>query len=230
MVYVKNGINAKRRADLETNDIQCVWLEITPERGKTFLVGNMYRPPHSRIEFNDRFENFIDHVMSEDKEIILMGDFNKNLINEEMEPEWINFTTSLGLSQLVKNPTRTTETSSSLIDHIYTNCEENISRVHVGKFSISDHFAIFGNRKLNVQIKNKEHHAITYRSFRHFDENLFCKDLSEVPWEIIATFDDVDDMVQTWNRLFLEIVDKHAPIKQHRIKRNHNRNGLHLKF
>ena len=75
MVYVKNGINAKRRADLETNDIQCVWLEITPERGKTFLVGNMYRPPHSRIEFNDRFENFIDHVMSEDKEIILMGDF-----------------------------------------------------------------------------------------------------------------------------------------------------------
>ena len=221
MVYVKNGINAKRRADLETNDIQCVWLEITPERGKTFLVGNMYRPPHSRIEFNDRFENFIDHVMSEDKEIILMGDFNKNLINEEMEPEWINFTTSLGLSQLVKNPTRTTETSSSLIDHIYTNCEENISRVHVGKFSISDHFAIFGNRKLNVQIKNKEHHAITYRSFRHFDENLFCKDLSEVPWEIIATFDDVDDMVQTWNRLFLEIVDKHAPIKQHRIKRNH---------
>ena len=127
----------------------------------------------------------------------------------------------MGLSQLVKNPTRTTETSSSLIDHIYTNCEENISRVHVGKFSISDHFAIFGNRKLNVQIKNKEHHVITYRSFRHFDENLFCKDLSEVPWEIIATFDDVDDMVQTWNRLFLEIVDKHAPIKQHRIKRNH---------
>ena len=24
MVYVKNGINAKRRADLETNDIQCL--------------------------------------------------------------------------------------------------------------------------------------------------------------------------------------------------------------
>ena len=73
--------------------------------------------------------------------------------------QMINFTTSLGLSQLVRNPTRTTETSSSLIDHIYTNCEENISRVHVGNFSLSDHFnAIFGNRKLNVQIKNKEYH------------------------------------------------------------------------
>ena len=98
---------------------------------------------------DDRFENFIDHVMTEEKEIILMGDFNKNLINEEIKTEWNNFTTSLGLSQIVRNPTRITEASSTLIDHIYTNCEENISRVHVGKFSLSDHYAIFGNRKLN---------------------------------------------------------------------------------
>ena len=46
--------------------------------------------------------------------------------------------------------------------------------------------------------------------------------------EIIATFDDVacisyhhDDMVQTWNYLFLEMVNKHAPIKQNIIKRKH---------
>ena len=133
----------------------------------------MYRPPNSKVEFNDRFENFIDHVMREEKEIILIGDFNKNLINEEIETEWSNFTTSLGLSQFISVPTRVTETSSTLIDHIYKNCEENISRVHVGKPSLNDHYAIFGNRKLNSQIRNKEHHTITYRSFRHFDENLF---------------------------------------------------------
>ena len=60
--------------------------------------------------------------MIEEKEIILMGDFNKILINEEIEPECNNFTTSLGLSQLVRNPTKITETSGTLIDHIYTNC------------------------------------------------------------------------------------------------------------
>ena len=41
MVYVKNGTNAKRRADLESNDVQCVWVEITLEWGKSFLIGNM---------------------------------------------------------------------------------------------------------------------------------------------------------------------------------------------
>ena len=36
MVYVRNGINAKRRADLETNNICCIWLEITPDRENLF--------------------------------------------------------------------------------------------------------------------------------------------------------------------------------------------------
>ena len=63
MVYIKTGINAKRRADLFTNDfVQYVWIEITPEWGKSFLVGNMYRPPNSKVEFNDRFE--ISLIMS----------------------------------------------------------------------------------------------------------------------------------------------------------------------
>ena len=65
------------------------------------------------------------------------------------------------------------------------------------------------------------HHTITYRPFRHFDENMFIKDLAEVPWETIAAFDKVDDMVQTLNDCFLEIVNKQAPIKTNRVKRKH---------
>ena len=56
IVYVRNGINAKRRLDLETNNIECIWLEITVGKSKPFLVGNMYRTPNSKVEFVDRFE------------------------------------------------------------------------------------------------------------------------------------------------------------------------------
>ena len=31
LVYVRNNIMAKRRNDLETNDIHCLWLEIIPK-------------------------------------------------------------------------------------------------------------------------------------------------------------------------------------------------------
>ena len=53
---------SKRRDDLETNDIACLWLEITPEKGKSFLVGNLYRNPSEKIEWNERFEQFLEHV------------------------------------------------------------------------------------------------------------------------------------------------------------------------
>ena len=71
IMYVRDYVNAKRRGDLESNGISCLWLEISPVRGKSILVGNMYRPPDSKIEYNDRFEDFIDIVLNEEKEFIL---------------------------------------------------------------------------------------------------------------------------------------------------------------
>ena len=82
-------------------------------------------------------------MSNEGKEIILLGDFVKNLLSEHKDIEWYIFVTSLGLSQLFCDLTRVTHTSSTLIDHIYTNFDENIALVHFFKISISDHFAVF---------------------------------------------------------------------------------------
>ena len=201
---------------METNDISCLWLEILPEKGKSFLVGNMYRPPDSKIEYNDKFEDFIDTVLNEEKDFILLGDINKNLLNDEIEREWGNFITSLGLTQLVSEPTRVTNESSTLIDHIYTNKENNIQHVNVEKLCLSDYYGIFCNRSSHVSSdRNNEHQYITYRSFKNFEENRFLNDLSMVPWEIIECFDTIDDMVSVWTSLFTEVLNKHAPIKNH---------------
>ena len=35
------------------------------------------------MEFNDKFEDCIDVVSKEDKECLLLGDFNKSLLKEE---------------------------------------------------------------------------------------------------------------------------------------------------
>ena len=70
LVYVKKGINVKRRVDLETNVISCTWLEIIHENDESFLIGNLYRPPDSRTEYNDSFEDFMDKVSNEGQKII----------------------------------------------------------------------------------------------------------------------------------------------------------------
>ena len=52
----------------------------------------MYRPPDTKVEFNDRFEDFIDIVSNQNKEFMILGDFNRNLLNQEIERDWGNFT------------------------------------------------------------------------------------------------------------------------------------------
>ena len=173
IVYVRNSINARRREDLETNDIPCLMLEISPTNSRPFLVGNMYRPPNATVDFNDRFEDFIDVINQEDKELFLLGDFNKKVLNEVIDRNWGNFTTSLGLSQLVSEPTRVTKDSATLIDHIYTNSEENIQCVNVKKLCLSDHYAVFCNRKCNSVVGKNAHQVINYRSFKNLAKQIF---------------------------------------------------------
>ena len=50
--------------------------------------------------------------------------------------------------------------------------------------------------------------------------------MSSVPWEILEQFDNVDDIVSAWKSLFLEVLDKHAPIKSHRVKKKYQPDWL----
>ena len=45
--YIKNGIPYTRRVDLETDDLEIIWLEINFKNCKLFVVGVLYRPPDS---------------------------------------------------------------------------------------------------------------------------------------------------------------------------------------
>ena len=218
LVYVKEGVCASRRSDLEHENLECIWLEIKPNKSKPFLVGNIYRPPNSTIQWNATFEDCIENVLREDKEIYLMGDINRDLLNNQIKHVWTEYMEPFGLTQLVSEATRVTCDSSTLIDHIYTNCPENVNSLNVPNVGLSDHFPIFFTRKMHVKPPKSKHFTIHYRSFNNFGEGKFNEDLQAVPWDTIKLFDDTDDVTEAWLDLFLQVVDKHIPIKQHRVK------------
>ena len=145
----------------------------------------MYRPPDTKVEFNDRFEDFIYIVSNQNMEFMILGDFNRNLLNQEIEKDWGNFTAFLCLTQLISEPKRVMQKSQTLIDHIYTNNEETIQCVCVEKMCISYHFAVFCTRKSHASACKNSHQVITCRSFKNFEEAHFLSDLSCVPWEIL---------------------------------------------
>ena len=50
LAWVSSSLIAKRRLDLETDQLELMWLEIRCNNNK-FLVGVVYRPPNANDEF-----------------------------------------------------------------------------------------------------------------------------------------------------------------------------------
>ena len=62
--YISDDIKWKRRTDLETEEIECIWIEIEIFKGKNFLVGCMYRPPDSSNYLYKDFNKLLNEMLS----------------------------------------------------------------------------------------------------------------------------------------------------------------------
>ena len=227
LVYVKSDVVCKQRKDLEVDNFDSIWLEVQPKNGKPFLVGHIYRNPQSNVTWNESFENQLEQIMAEEKETFILGDFNKDLLNSQIKGNWTDYMYSQGLIQHVNKPTRVVQNrTSTLIDHIYSNFSDNIKYVDVPEIGLSDHYPVFLTRKISMQGPKNIHYTIKYRSFKNFDEIKFIEDLQTIPWDVVKVFEDVDDALETWYSLMSDVIDKHIPLKHHRVKRKNQPSWL----
>ena len=79
-VFIKDTLCWHRRHDLETDDIECIWIELSINKFRPILLGNIYRPPDTSLylprDFNDKFETMLEKINAEEKETLLLGDMN----------------------------------------------------------------------------------------------------------------------------------------------------------
>ncbi|XP_074034322.1 uncharacterized protein [Leptinotarsa decemlineata] len=97
------------------------------------LIGCLYRSPSSKFdEFFDHFENWAENIFSQQNKCILIGDFNLNFLNENdsLVKKFKNFIANIGVEQLIHEPTRVTNNSSTLIDYVLSSSTLNQCSVH----------------------------------------------------------------------------------------------------
>ena len=116
-VYVKNKLHVRRRNDIEIQNLECVWIEITTHNKKV-PTGTFYRPPNSS---ND---TLADDTNIQD--ILILGDFNLDILKQLPSRKINNVCQYFGLDQLISEPTHFTETSSSVKDLIFTSNKKNV--------------------------------------------------------------------------------------------------------
>ena len=144
LMYISESLNFNHREDLDF-DLESISVEIKVGKYKPFLVTTIYRPPDKPVSYFDQIESLISTTDLEGKESILIGDLNCDFLcesnNNIKNLKRIIFT--YGFSQLIKEPTRTTSDTKTIIDHIITNRTDLVSSSGIIYCGISDHDIVF---------------------------------------------------------------------------------------
>ena len=105
-----------------------------------------------------------------------------------------NYTTHLkrviknhGLTQLIEDPTRTTDSTAALINHIITNKPDIVGQSGVIPCGISDHDLIFLTRKARLPKLKIPPRVVNARNHKKFDLKAFQLDIQHIPFDIIKT-------------------------------------------
>ena len=151
LLYIRNHLLYKTRTDLniyESGELESTFIEIINHKKSNILVGCVYRHPVMDLnEFNDYYLNeLLYKLSSENKSVILLGDFNVDLMKYDNHST-NEFLDSLSLHLFlphITQPTRIRDSSKTLIiDNIFskTLIENTISGNLTG--TISDHLPQF---------------------------------------------------------------------------------------
>ena len=159
------------------------------------------------------FEEFLKQAEIENKQLIITGDLNCNLLEQERSAcaaKLVDIFYIYLLKQHIQSPTRVTARSQSLIDVIITSIDDNkITDSGVVELGISDHHLVYLCRKVSIPKETPK--IIFSRQFKNFNVNQFKEDLrNNINTNIIT--DDPNILWHDWKTKFLTIAEKHAPM------------------
>ncbi len=229
-IYVKSELTANKRDDLSISnaDFESVWFEIENSKSKNILCCCVYRHPSSAIsKFNDHLEETLSKVEKENKLVLIMGDFNIDLLSYEKDTstnEFINMMFSHRFQPSVLHPTRITDTSATLIDNIFVNTttDSNIQSGNILSL-ISDHlpqFCIINNYEFDY----KSSSYLSY-DYSHFNADSFLADYVELDKSFLT--DQNSNLDEKFKQFLLSLhclIDKHCPQRKLNKKRLKLRN------
>ena len=163
------------------------------------VVGNIYRSPGTDLnKFIEKTEEILtkiknDPVLCKPEEVQLLGDFNINLIKYETHEPTAKFLDTLfAFNQLplISLPSRITNTSSTLIDNIFTNKNQELDDSGLIYCCMSDHLPVFNIYNLGKKAKHKSPTSRLVRKFSEENKATFRMLLDNTEWNSLFSEDE----------------------------------------
>ena len=219
-LYIRDGIDFARRPDLENDETESLWVEIRLKNTKPFIFGTIYKPPDSSKHLSKNFNFFLSKTLqsidSEKRESIIMGDMNVNYLIENDHEVIKDIFTDNGFKQILNTPMRVTDQTSSLIDLIFVNNNQNISYKTVIPTGLSHHDLIACVRKVN-NVKH-ESETIHYRDYKNYGITFINNELLNINWDGVYNSNSPNQSLNVIKSILKDNIDRHAPFVTKRVK------------
>jgi hypothetical protein len=204
---------------LEKDDLETIWLEICFKNAKKFLICVLYRPPDSSKHTNKNFVESLCFVLNaiaeENKETTLLGDINCDYLKDNDHRDIKDLFIAYGYKQLVKNATRITENSETLIDVILSNSPEVIKKCENILSSNSDHDIIaFIRKKSPPKYSSK---TTTSRNYKNYNTKTIKEELRTNDWQHVLNCHDSNHCWEFIKSILSKCINKHAPMTKKTI-------------
>ena len=218
-IYISKSISHDPRTDIQfhMNFVESTWVEIHSLNGKSnIIIGCIYRHPNADMnQYTIELKNILHKLNQENKQIFIMGDINIDFLKYHIDTkteEYLDMLFVNGFLPLITKPTRITDHSRTLIDHIYTNHNPSKIIPGIATFDISDHLPVFCI--VDTHIKKIREENIFFRDYSKFDKDKYIEELCQTDWEKIYTDSkDLHDATQKTIERITSIVNSHVPLK-----------------
>ena len=185
---------------------------------KHIIIGNVYRSPSSN---NNKFLDRLDcHLKKLDrhknKTIHLVGDFNIDLAKYDKDfhcHDLINKMAEYSFAQLISLPTRITDHTATIIDHVYTNQVHTHIKSCVVTLDISDHLGTYVQFKTDLDYSPNTSACLpeplsTFINFRKFNAANMEKFSGLIQSETLEAVQNCSSADDKYDK-FIEIYEKH---------------------
>lgn len=195
-----------------SGNIEQLWLSFRWHNCR-FVVGGVYKPPTVNYKyFIDELENSLVSLLPISDSVYCLGDFNIDCLNltSPSTDYFLQFLDSVGLKQIIEQPTRLTRTSATLIDLILVSNDSLINDKGVVDCGFSDHDLVYFTFRVGGLPRLPAFRS--YRDFKNVDWELFNAELTGIPFHRIFYMSDINSKVEYFNYCLLNHFDRHAPM------------------
>ena len=203
--YIRGDIcfNSQNYLSVEIENIS---FDLLLPKTKPISTAIVYKPPTDN-HFLDYLSRGLNDFNLIENDLFILGDTKK----------YAQICSTLGLKQLIKHPTRITCHTSTLIDHIITNCEEQVTQSGVIDTSLSDHQLIFCTRKIK-RVKTNNHKQISFRPLKNYSMENFERELKNIAFSNYEKFSDVNSAYNDIVNKNTQVINNLAPYKTIKVK------------